>query len=53
MHHSKADNSVPFITAQITSELLPNCRLDIKEDDAHFSQEVMNDFVKTVMADYY
>ena len=49
MRHSKADNSVPFITAQITSQLLPNCRLDIKENDVHFSQEVMNDFIKTVM----
>lgn len=53
MRHSKADNSVPFITAQITSELLPNCQLDIRENDTHFSQEVINDFVKTIMAAHY
>ncbi len=53
MRHSRADNSVPFITAQITSELLPNYQLDIRANDTHFSQEVMNDFVKTIMAAHY
>jgi pimeloyl-ACP methyl ester carboxylesterase len=53
MRHSRADDSVPFITAQLTSKLLPNCRLDIRENDAHFSQPVLNDFIETIMAEHY
>ena len=49
MRHSKSDNSVPFITAEITSKLLPNCRFEIRENDVHFSQQVLDDFITTVM----
>lgn len=53
MQHSRFDNSVPFITAEITSKLLPNCTLFIKENDVHFSAEALDDFIKTVILDNY
>lgn len=53
MRHSKSDDSVPFITAQMTSKLLPNCRLEIRENDVHFSKEVLDNFIRTVMGGYY
>jgi pimeloyl-ACP methyl ester carboxylesterase len=53
MQHSKFDNSVPFITAEMTSKLLPHCRFEIKENDVHFSKEALDDFIRTVMAGNY
>ena len=53
MRHSKYDDSVPVITAEMTSRLLPNCRLEIKESDVHFSSDTLDDFINTVMADHY
>jgi pimeloyl-ACP methyl ester carboxylesterase len=50
MRHSKFDNAVPFITALLTSKLLPNCELEIKESDEHFSKDALDDFIKTVIA---
>lgn len=49
MRHSRADSSVPLITAQLTAKLLPNCVLQVREQDAHFSQEVLDDFICTAM----
>jgi pimeloyl-ACP methyl ester carboxylesterase len=49
MRHSKADSSVPLVTAEMTAKLLPDCRLEIRENDDHFSQEVLNDFINTVV----
>jgi hypothetical protein len=40
---------VPFKTAQLTAKLLPNCRLDAKENDVHFSPETLDDFIKTTI----
>jgi pimeloyl-ACP methyl ester carboxylesterase len=51
MRHSKSDNSVPFEAAVRTSELLPNCELELVETGPHFSPEALDDFVeKTVLA---
>jgi hypothetical protein len=44
---------VPLVTAQMTAEMLPDCRLEIRENDEHFSQEVLDDFIDTVMAGCY
>jgi pimeloyl-ACP methyl ester carboxylesterase len=52
MRHSKADESVPLMTAEMTARLLPDCRLEIKENDAHFSQEVLDDFIRTVILQF-
>ena len=53
MRHSRSDNAVPFVTAEMTSKLLPSCRFEAREDDAHFSKEVLDDFIQTVMAGCY
>ncbi len=50
MRHSKTDN---LAAAEITAKLLPSCRLEIRENDPHFSQEVLDDFILTAMAGYY
>lgn len=52
MRHSRSDQSVPLITAQMTAKLLPDCRIEIRENDDHFSQEVLDDFITTVMTGY-
>jgi pimeloyl-ACP methyl ester carboxylesterase len=49
MRHSRADSSVPLITAQMTAQLLPDCRLEIRDHDPHFSQAVLEDFISTVV----
>ena len=49
MQHSRTDESVPFITAELTSRLLPNCILDIRDSGAHFSDEALDDFIRTTM----
>jgi hypothetical protein len=42
---------VPFEAAVRTSELLPNCELELVETGPHFSLEALDDFVeKTVLA---
>lgn len=53
MQHSRADEAVPFVTAEITSKLLPNCRFEAREHEAHFSAELLDNFIKTAMAPYY
>jgi pimeloyl-ACP methyl ester carboxylesterase len=52
MRHSKYDNAVPFITAEMTSRLLPHCKLEIRENDVHFSNESLDDYISTVMTGY-
>ena len=46
MQHSKTDNQVPFITAEMTSRLLMNCKLEIRETGDHFSDELLDQFIK-------
>ncbi len=53
MQHSKSDSAVPFVTALLTSKLLPNCKLVIKENDEHFSEDVLDNFIETVIAGNY
>ena len=53
MRHSKSDNAVPFITALLTSKLLPNCRLEVIEDGEHFSKDALDDFIKAVIEGNY
>ena len=53
MRHSKADPAVPFVTAELTSKMLTNCAFDIRENDDHFSGELLDDFIRTVMASHY
>lgn len=47
MRHSRADEAVPLVTAKLTASLLPDCQLDIRENETHFSQVVLDDFIRT------
>jgi hypothetical protein len=49
MRHSKSDDVVPFITAEMTAKLLPHCQLETRENDVHFSQHVLDDFLDTII----
>jgi pimeloyl-ACP methyl ester carboxylesterase len=53
MQHSRADSQVPFITAEMTSRMLPNCRFEIRENGEHFSEQVLDDFIDSAMIGYY
>lgn len=44
MQHSRTDNFAPV---EITSKLLPNCQLEIRENGEHFSSELLDSFIKT------
>jgi pimeloyl-ACP methyl ester carboxylesterase len=49
MQHSKEDHAVPFVTALLTSKLLPNCKLDSREHGEHFSPERLDEFIRAVI----
>ncbi len=49
MEHSRDDESVPFVTAELTSKLLSHCTLKIRESGGHFSKETLDEFIQTVM----
>ena len=53
MRHSRADSAVPCLSAEMTAKLLPDCRLETREDDVHFSPESLDDFIQSVMAGWY
>ena len=50
MQHSQEDESIPVITALLTSKLLPNCTLDFREQGPHFSGQALDEFIRTVIA---
>ena len=41
---SKEDHKVPFVTAEMTAKLLPNCQLEIREGE-HFSEKALGTFI--------
>jgi hypothetical protein len=51
MQHSRLDEG--FIPAEITSKMLPNCRFIARETQGHFSKDLLDDFIKKVMAGFY
>ncbi len=53
MRHSKSDEAVPFMTAFLTSKMLPNCSLIAKESGEHFSKDTLDEYIKTVIAINY
>ena len=48
MEHSQTDLEVPFITAEITAKMIPNCQLGVR-DGEHFSQETLDRFIKNAI----
>jgi len=53
MQHSRADQNVPFITAKMTANLLPNCKFMIRDMGEHFSKEALDEYIKTVIFEFY
>jgi pimeloyl-ACP methyl ester carboxylesterase len=49
MQHSRDDENVPFITAEITAGLLERCKFVVKEKGGHFSSEALDAFIETEM----
>jgi pimeloyl-ACP methyl ester carboxylesterase len=49
MRHSRTDESVPYLTAQKTADLLPKCIFESRQNDPHFSPAVLDDFMITFM----
>jgi pimeloyl-ACP methyl ester carboxylesterase len=50
MQHSRFDL---IAGAELTSRLLPNCRLSVIESDVHFSAETLDDFIREIIAPFY
>jgi len=46
MEHGIDDASVPFGTAEITAGLLPNCVMIKRANGGHFSNELLDEFIK-------
>jgi len=53
MRHSRDDDHVPFHTAEITAQLLPNCRFDARGRGGHFSEALADNFFETILTEYY
>ncbi len=49
MQHSRWDAGIPLVTAELTARLLPNCVLEVKDTDVHFSEAALDEFIRTVM----
>lgn len=45
MRHARFDVNVPLICAELTAAMLPNALLKMEENDIHFSQETLDDFI--------
>jgi hypothetical protein len=50
MQHSRMDREVPFLTAEMTAKLLPNCQLEIREQGEHFTKESLDNFMSGMLA---
>ena len=49
MQHGRQDDQVPFRTAEITAQLLPDCTLEIRKEGGHFTEELLEDFIQETM----
>jgi len=48
MEHSRTDSEVPFVTAEMTARMIPNCRLEGREGE-HFSEEMVDRFIRNIV----
>jgi pimeloyl-ACP methyl ester carboxylesterase len=48
MEHSKTDPDVPFVTAEMTVNMIPNSQLKVR-DGEHFSQETLDQFIRDII----
>jgi pimeloyl-ACP methyl ester carboxylesterase len=51
MEHSRTDKDVPFITAEMTAKMLPNCHMEAREGN-HFSEETLVHFIKNIILNH-
>jgi pimeloyl-ACP methyl ester carboxylesterase len=49
MQHGLQDEQVPFRTAEITAQLLTDCRLEIRKEGGHFTEKLLDDFINKTM----
>jgi pimeloyl-ACP methyl ester carboxylesterase len=49
MQHSRTDSQVPLATAELTARMLSNCQMDVRENGDHFSEELLNYFLKSTV----
>jgi pimeloyl-ACP methyl ester carboxylesterase len=50
MQHSLEDN---LAAAELTAQWLPNCQLEVRENGGHFSEELLDAFIKKTMIKHY
>ena len=48
MEHSQTDREIPFVTAEMTAKMIPNCQLEVREGE-HFSEETLDQFIRDIM----
>ena len=48
MEHSQMDQEVPFVAAEMTAKMMPNCQLEVREGE-HFSEEALDQFIRDTM----
>lgn len=46
MQHSKKDDVLPYIMAERTAKLLPDCELELLEEGSHFTVEGYKTFIQ-------
>jgi pimeloyl-ACP methyl ester carboxylesterase len=50
MRHSKKDKVLPYIMAETTAKLLPDCELELLEEGKHFTVEGYKSFIQKTVA---
>jgi pimeloyl-ACP methyl ester carboxylesterase len=53
MQHSRQDQDVPFGAAKLTAEMLPDCRFEVRRSGGHFSEELLDHFIRKTMLSHY
>lgn len=49
LQHSRTDEQVPFVTADLTAKMLPRCHFHIRERGVHFTPEILEDFFQSIL----
>jgi pimeloyl-ACP methyl ester carboxylesterase len=52
MQHSKKDDILPYVMAEITAKLLSNCELELLEEGSHFTNEGYKSFIQNIVYIY-
>ncbi|MBN2444419.1 MAG: alpha/beta hydrolase [Spirochaetales bacterium] len=49
MQHSKKDEVLPYVMAEITAKLLSDCKLELLEEGSHFTNEGYESFIQNTV----